>query len=82
MISGLDNGEQVVLGMMSSYPLRLGVLISYLWPCLILTVNVLLVLPAEGCKGRTILNATTGIITDGPKNYLMSVHCEWLIDGK
>ena len=34
------------------------------------------------CNGRQILNASTGIVTDGPDKYDASAHCEWLIDGE
>jgi len=34
------------------------------------------------CSGRSVLNATTGVITDGTGNYPVSASCEWLIDGK
>ncbi|KAK2177051.1 hypothetical protein NP493_620g00007 [Ridgeia piscesae] len=32
------------------------------------------------CSGRSVLNATTGVITDGTGNYPVSASCEWLID--
>lgn len=34
------------------------------------------------CKGRKLLNATRGVITDGPGKYPMETHCEWLIDAQ
>ena len=37
--------------------------------------------PHKSCSGRHILNATTGILTDGIGNYSASEHCEWLIQG-
>ena len=38
--------------------------------------------PVSPCKGRTVLNATQGTISDGPDDYPESAHCEWLIDGE
>ena len=34
------------------------------------------------CSGRSMMNATSGVITDGAGNYPASANCEWLIDGK
>lgn len=47
------------------------------------TTLILLILPSTifGCTGRTVLNSSTGTLTDGPDNYPPSAHCEWLIDG-
>ena len=52
--------------------------------CLSLLVAVLqAVLPGvSACTGRTVLNQTTGTVTDGTGKYPPSAHCEWLIDGK
>lgn len=61
------------------------------WPILCWAIGLVLsiftcpVLPVHHyrqCRGRKVLNATYGIITDGPGNYPMETHCEWLIDGE
>ena len=35
----------------------------------------------ESCYGRKIISGEKGFISDGPKEYNSSSHCEWLIDG-
>ena len=57
----------------------LGVAHYWLWLVALVPLRLHQV---AACTGRSMLNATSGVITDGAGNYPASANCEWLIDGK
>jgi hypothetical protein len=49
---------------------------------ILLSLVVGLLPSASACKGRQVLNVTSGDIFDGRGEYPASAHCEWLIVGE